>query len=413
MKNNASRSSTLFEPRTRRGFLAQSLALAGGGLAGAADRPLLESIRKEVLVPEGAPGPLWFHPRACLAGDRILMTLQPITGSDHFGHVHFTLSTDSGKTWAPFEPIPALGAVPAQEGWNESVCDVTPEFHPKSGAVLALGHNVFYREKGFEKNQPPRWPVYAVWKDGVWGPRRKLAWDDPRGAYIYSNNCGQRLMLPDGDVLMSFTFGLRDQPRAVCGVRCSFNGGMLEVKQTGNALTNPKGRGLLEPSLTCFKGKFYLTLRAEDRRGYVALSEDGLNYEPQKPWQWDNGEPLVTSTTQQHWLTHSDGLFLVYTRYDDSNAKITRWRSPLWVAQVDVETLRLIKATERVVLPIQGDAVNHPELVAFNGNFGVANVSAQESWVTDGSWCPRTNRGELALARIGWSKPNTRLTGFE
>jgi uncharacterized phage-like protein YoqJ len=27
------------------------------------------------------------------------------------------------------------------------------------------------------------------------------------------------------------------------------------------------------------------------------------------------------STTQQHWLTHSDGLFLVYTRKEPSNVK--------------------------------------------------------------------------------------------
>jgi hypothetical protein len=303
--------------------------------------------------------------------------------------------------------------VPAQDGWNEAVCDVTPEFHPKTGAVLALGHNVFYRSKGFEKNQPARWPIYAVWKEGAWGPRRKLVWDDPRGAYIYSNNCGQRVVMPDGDVVMSFTFGVRDQPRSVCGVRCSFDGEILEVKQTGNTLTNSKGRGLLEPSLTRFRGKFYLTIRAEDGRGYVAVSEDGITYEPQRAWLWDDGKPLVTSTTQQHWLTHSEGLFLVYTRYDESNAKIMRWRSPLWVAQVDIETLRLIKSTERVVLPIQGDAVNHPELVAFHGNFGIANVASQESWVTDGSWCPKTNRGEFAMARIRWDKPNALMSGFE
>ena len=34
-----------------------------------------------------------------------------------------------------------------------------------------------------------------------------LQWNDPRGGYIYSNNCGQRVILPNGDVQMSFTFG--------------------------------------------------------------------------------------------------------------------------------------------------------------------------------------------------------------
>jgi hypothetical protein len=76
------------------------------------------------------------------------------------------------------------------------------------------------------------------------------------------------------------------------------------------------------------------------------------------------------------------------------------------MAQVDEKNLRLIRSTERVVLPIRGDAENHPDLVAFNGNFGVCHVSAHESWVSDGAWCPKTHRGELALARITWNRPN-------
>jgi hypothetical protein len=213
-------------------------------------------------------------------------------------------------------------------------------------------------------------------------------------------------VLPEGDVVMSFTFGVKDRPRSVCGVRCSFDGEKLTVKQTGNALTHAVGRGFLEPSVTRFRGRFYMTIRAEDRKGYVAVSDDGVHYEPQKAWAWDDGESLVTSTTQQHWLTHSEALFLVYTRWDASNQKIMRWRSPLWMAQVDEKNLRLIRSTERVVLPIRGDAENHPDLVAFNGNFGVCHVSAHESWVSDGAWCPKTHRGELALARITWNRPN-------
>jgi hypothetical protein len=384
--------------------------------ANAAETPLIASIDKVLLPAPAVKGGTWFHPRACMVGKTAFMTLQTIKGSDYFGPVHWTTSDDLGKTWSEFQPAPPLGWVPAPkgvgiaEGGNEGVCDVTPEFHPATGSVLALGHNVFYKTASFSREQPPRWPVYAVWKDGVWGPRQKLVWGDPRGSYIYSNNCGQRVMLPDGDVLMSFTFGVKDKPRAVCGVRCSFDGKQLTVKQTGPELTNPKGRGLLEPSLTRFQDRFWLTIRAEDSRGYVAVSDDGLNYGPKQAWAWDDGEPLTMSTTQQHWLTHSDALFLVYTRKDATNANVIRWRAPLWVAQVDPKTLRLIRATERVVLPLVGDGVNKADLVPMMGNFGVANVSANESWVTDGSWCPKAgNSGELQLARIRWSRPNRLL----
>lgn len=386
------------------GVIPESRAAAEGGL--------IASIEKVVLRKGVEQGGNWFHPRSCMVpgpqGAVAFMTLQLIKGSDYFGPVHWTTSGDLGKTWSEFQPAPPLGWVKLDSGDNEAVCDVTPEYHAKTGSVLALGHNVFYKTKSFDRNQPARWPVYAVWKNGEWGPRKKLLWDDPRGSEIYSNNCGQRVMLPDGDVMMSFTFGVKGKPRSVCGVLCSFDGSELVIKKTGPELTNPKGRGLLEPSLTRFQNRFYLTIRAEDGRGYVAVSDDGLNYEPKQAWAWEDGTPLEMSTTQQHWLTHSMGLFLVYTRKDSTNVNVPRWRAPLWVAQVDTKTLRLIRGTERVVLPLVGDGVNNAKQVAFMGNFGVnSNVSADDAWVTDGSWCPGdASKGELQLARVKWTKKN-------
>jgi hypothetical protein len=44
------------------------------------------------------------------------------------------------------------------------------------------------------------------------------------------------------------------------------------------------------------------------------------------------------------------------------------------------------------------------------GNFGICHASAEESWVTDGSWCPKTNRGELQLARVKWNRRNRLAT---
>ena len=114
------------------------------------------------------------------------------------------------------------------------------------------------------------------------------------------------------------------------------------------------------------------------------------------------------STTQQHWLTHSDGLFLVYTRRDASNENVTRWRSPLWLAEVNPQTLRLKRETERVVLPLMGDGVNDPDKVALMGNFHVTHVSPQESWITVGEWHPKNLKlgGDVLLARVRWTRPN-------
>ena len=47
-----------------------------------------------------------------------------------------------------------------------------------------------------------------------------------------------------------------------------------------------------------------------------------------------------------------------------------RWRSPLWLAEVDRERLCLLRATERVVFPLDGD----PEGVARGGPGGTLAV---------------------------------------
>lgn len=361
-------------------------------------------------------GTTWFHPRACMIPSpqgkpTALMNLQEIGGSDYFGQVHWSESDDLGKTWSKPEPIAALGRDPVEgrPGLEAGVCDVTPQFHPQTGTVLALGHVVFYRGPRFSRNdQLARYPVYAVRRsDGSWSERKILAWDDPRGAFIYTNNCGQRVVMPNGDIMMAFTFGPEANNRMVAGVRCSFDGQQLKIIDVGPPLKNNVGRGLLEPSLARFKDRFYMTIRAEDGHGYVAVSEDGLDYQRKTAWAWDDGEPIAMSTTQQHWLTHSDALFLVYTRKDASNTNVIRWRSPLWVAQVDTERLCLIRESEKVVLPLVGDGVDRPDEVALMGNFQVTNVSPDESWVTVGEWIPRGGaKGDLLMARIRWSRPN-------
>lgn len=335
------------------------------------------------------------------------MTLQTITGSDYFGAVHFMESTDLGKTWTEPAPVAALGRVPAPGGWEEGVCDVVPEYHAATKTVLALGHNVFYKGDKFSANQPARWPVYCVWNNGTWGERQKLDWDDPRGGFIYTNNCGQRVTLPNGDIAFVMSFGPRSNGRMAAGVRCRFDGKKLAIEKVGTPLVHAVGRGLLEPSLTHWKGRFYVTLRAEDGHGYVATSDDGLEFREKRAWTFDDGSPLAMSTTQQHWLAHSERLFLIYTRKDASNVNVLRWRSPLFLSEVDTERLCLVKGSERVVLPLVGDGVKEPDAVALSGNFHPVSISRDEAWVTDGEMLPKRGfRGDLLLARIRWTRPN-------
>ncbi|HCO26837.1 MAG: sialidase [Gimesia sp.] len=417
-------------PLNRRDFLHSSLcSLAAVSAAGTASvraaesQSLIGSISKETLFRNrDGSGVTWFHPRGCMVpgangGATFLMNLQEIGGSDYFGPVHCCESNDRGKTWTKPAPIPALDRDPVKGhlGLQAGVCDVTPQYHPQTGTVLALGHVVFYRGPRFAKgDQLARYPVYAVRdKAGQWSERKILKWDDPRGSEIYTNNCGQRFVMPNGDIMMSFTFGANKQPRMVAGVRCAFDGSELTIREVGPPLKNQVGRGLLEPSITRFQDRFFMTIRAEDGHGYVAVSPDGLNYKRQTAWAFDDGTPIGMSTTQQHWLTHSDALFLVYTRKDQTNANVIRWRSPLWVAQVDPEKLCLIRETEQVVLPLVGDGVNNPNQVALMGNFAVTNVSPQESCITVGEWMPRHKaKGDVLLSRIKWNQPNRNVPDF-
>ncbi|MCA9033790.1 MAG: exo-alpha-sialidase [Planctomycetaceae bacterium] len=380
--------------------------------------PLIQSISREVVFSNrDGSGTTWFHPRVCMLpqgnGEPLaLMTLQEIGGSDYFGTVHWSMSRNFGRTWSQPEPISAFArevVAGRTDGLTAGVCDVVPEYHPESDTVLALGHVVFYKGDYFaRKEQLPRFPVYATRSsDGTWSSRRILEWDDPRGAYIYTNNCGQRITLPNGDIQMSLTFGPQETDRLVAGVRAGYDGQELRIRDVGPPMANPHGRGLLEPSVTKFGNQFWITMRAEDNHGYVSTSNDGLHWDEKQVWIWDDGTTIEMSTTQQHWLTHSDGLYLVYTRKDESNINVIRWRSPLWVAEVDTKKRCLIRSTEQIVLPLAGDGIQAPEQVALMGNFHVTNAGPHESWITVGEWIrAKGNTGDVLLARIRWSRPN-------
>ena len=113
------------------------------------------------------------------------------------------------------------------------------------------------------------------------------------------------------------------------------------------------------------------------------------------------------STTQQRWLTHSDALFLVYTRKAEHNINVMRWRSPLYLAQVDPGRRCLLRETERTVLPLIGDGIGDPEHVARMGNFHVTSAAASESWITVGETLPADGwAGNTLLARVRWDRPN-------
>ena len=356
-----------------------------------------------------------FHPKAAFLPDsRLLMTVQEIHGSDSYGPVLESISADAGRSWSPPEPVPQLGYRSVGEGVVEGVCDVVPDFDPASGCTAALGHNVYYREGRFydtlgswdrSKSNPAlrRRSVYCVRNpDGVWGERCVF---DPPGLEDCIScccGCGQKVVLGNGEWFFAFYY-MRSIEEHTCRVRvfhAKFDGNEFLLLESGNELEHLHGRGLLEPSLIRFNGRFHLTLRAEDGAGWHCDSEDGLHYTPIRPWRWENGTLLETSTTQQHWLILNDKLFLCYTRNAGYNAGVFRFRAPLFIAQVDPDRGCLLRATEQVVFSGGGDW-NAPETVLLSGNFMPLSLNPAEALILDGECRPQRHySGSTMIARI-------------
>jgi hypothetical protein len=253
----------------------------------------------------------------------------------------------------------------------------------------------------------PRATSYSVHdpQSKQWQEWRTIEMPDPAKFFSAGAGCAQWITELDGSLLIPFYFKKRSSDgREPCGstvMRCSFDGNEVKYVEHGNELHIDVPRGYDEPSITFMGGRYYMTIR-NDVKGYVTVSDDGLNYAEPKPWLFDDGEDLGSYNTQQHWATHSDGLFLVYTRRGADNDHIIRNRAPLFIAQVDPERLCVIRATERIVVPERG---------AMLGNFGVATINERETWVTVGEGmykdaAKRGADGSVFAGRILWSKPN-------
>ncbi len=336
--------------------------------------------------------PHFFHPAVCRDGSGLLMTLQTFEGcGDTYGPVMVSTSGDAGVSWSAPTGIPALKTVDQGNGIREGVADVRPFFHPKTGSVLAIGCTTFYGKGGhitedhdFDQDRYRKHPVYAIkGADGIWSERKVLTHGFFEDSPDWRVACPQLVVLPDGDVIVPVYFRAHSSRTdySVCTIRCTYDGRCLKVEDVGTVLNSNRGRGLLEPSIAMLADTFYLTVRAEDDCGYLATSTDGLNWGSIEPWRWDDGTVLTTSTTQQHWLAIADRLFLVYTRKDETNGDVMRWRSPLFMAELDPIHNCLVRATEQTVLPLIRREGN-PNLL---GNFHVSSLTSDTSMVSDAS----------------------------
>ncbi len=356
----------------------------------------------------------WVHPRAgAVPGvtPSVVLTMQKLllTGSDVFFALNEMRTDDLGQTWTgPREHADTLGRRNEADGAVVATCDFTPKWHAKSGRLLGIGQTVRYRGDKVIHDRD-RETSYAIYDAAAktWTPWTTLEMPDRAKFQNAGAGSVQRVDLPDGDILLPIYFKNREQKQyRTTVVHCGFDGTKLTYREHGSELFVPIERGLYEPSLTRFAGRYFLTMR-NDRAGYVATSADGLRFDEPRKWLWDDGSELGNYNTQQHWVTHSDALYLVYTRTGADNDHVFRHRAPLFIAQVDPVKLCVMRKTERVLVPERGARL---------GNFGVVEVSENETWVTVAEWMqnkgpipPDNVRGadnSVYAARLRWTTPN-------
>lgn len=355
----------------------------------------------------------------------VVVTMSPFKmgASDVYFELHEMRSENLGASWqGPFKHLDTLGRragkTMAGGAGEEAIADFWPKWHAKSGKILGTGQSEIYVGN--------KQPVLDGWHDAAYSAYDAAThtWSRWEGLAVplkemklgCSAGCVQRVDLPNGDILLPVSFGIEETKGTQRGwpvfetkvLRCKFDGRRLTFVEAGNSLALPVKRGLYEPSLAMFKGRFYLTLRNDDG-SYVATSEDGLHFGPIAPWKFDDGNDLGQYNTQSHWVTHSDALYLVYTRRGANNDHVMRHRAPLFIAEVDVTSLRVKRATERILIPERG---------ASYGNFGVCDVSEKETWIVECESMrnpkfpvfpvdnPYGAKARVYAARLIWDKPN-------
>ena len=182
-----------------------------------------------------------------------------------------------------------------------------------------------------------------------------------------------------GDILVPFYYQTAEAHKArVLTVKYSYDGNRFKMVGYGSPVICEQygERGLCEPSVTFFDGKFYLTLRS-DEQGTFAVSDDGFHFSSPQPWRWDDGSILENYNTMQHWIRLKDGLFLAYTRKGAHNDHVFRHRAPIFAARFDEENLYLIRDSEIILVPELGTRL---------GNFTVTEVSEEKALLTTAEW---------------------------
>ena len=383
---------------------------------------LISEIQTHILLPGESHAGLWLGPGLfCTPSEQpknfhIFFTETDRTGGDAATKKHYftaksfpdekELVDDWWKEWKE-QPYPEELRARIDEAGYEWTPTFNWKYHRRSGNWLGIGHLLRHKNKRLDNHVEHLAITYSVFNAAA---KSFSAWKSFRikidGVEKPCVAYGQRVDLENGDILLPFSaikeFTGGNSLRWCGAAFCTFDGTDLKVRKISELFTNPVPRGFGEPSMTFYKDRYFMTLRAQDGFGYVVTSRDGLDWSEPRPWSWDDGTPIPMNQTMTKFLTHSEGLYLVYTRITEDNENVFRNRAPLFMAQLDVDKTCLIRDSEHIIFQNKGLPI---------GNFNIHAVSPLESWVTVPEW-DRSGRDiscDVLLGRIMWSKKNNNV----
>src|SRR5690606_11297641 len=130
--------------------------------------------------------------------------------------------------------------------------------------ILGTGNTNYYKSQDAPLHEAPRAVAYSSYdpKTQIWTDWSTLEQPDELRDFSISAGCAQRLDLPDGNLLLPVSFKAKGESfTGVKVLRCRFDGVTLSFIEEGPALRVVTRRGLSEPSLTRYRGKYLMTVR--------------------------------------------------------------------------------------------------------------------------------------------------------
>ena len=269
---------------------------------------MIKKIDTEIVLRGRQNNQCWFSPTMAVVppknkGDcpEIHVGVWQLTGND-VGPQHWIHTSDLGRTWSPPMESQNLLGIPRGEEVFEK-----PLFwlfhHRRSGRLFAIGATHFMRDagkgsgykmetidEGDSKGLHPNTMGWSEWdfKRGDFLPWKPITMSPHIQKYhrIWPR---AQFETEDGSILVPM-YGRENTASpftTVVVARITVGEKDLELTELGGTLRNDTARGIGEPCIIRFDGKFYISIR-HDNCSYVSVSDDGLNYAPLRQWTFDS-----------------------------------------------------------------------------------------------------------------------------